>query len=230
MKSKIFYGLILLGVSLVSCTSQPGISDVSLNPDSRIKVVQRIELISVIEDLLEPSESQKLTLDVSPGKTSPASIAIKLPTVTSNSFQTAVFSQGSDIRKLKVALVSNNAGVLTPVYGPFLIADNLPNCTGAPTTPCKLAGNFYGSPTPPSVLFINVPPGSFYVAAAAYSTNAALPAANITNLAAPGSIGGEKYYVTNGGGEAGFPGRVTVNADYTVSGTAQLTMNLKLLD
>lgn len=219
MKHTKLYGLLLSYLFFVGCTPQ------QLIVDSRFKEQQTIEVVPLYEDIQAQRTRPVPTVDVSPGKYFPASFSIQLPGLSSVSFHTA-FNIGSDVKKMKVYLVSNNSGALTTRYGPFSINDNLPACGGGPTTPCKLAGNFFGSRT---VTFTNVPPGSFYVAAAAYSDIGAT--VNITNLASPGTIGGERYYVTDGGGETPtFPGRVTVGSDYVVTGAAQLTMNLKLLD
>jgi hypothetical protein len=117
----------------------------------------------------------------------------------------------SEVSHLRVWLVSNNTGTLTPVTGYF-----------------DLPVSFTGSGDTQTVFFDNVPAGSFYVAAAALNSSAM----NLTeNQANPANVAGEPVYVSQGGGEfPANPGRITVGAapTYLVTGTATLTLQLVL--
>lgn len=116
----------------------------------------------------------------------------------------------SEVDKLRIWLVHSNTGALTPAYGPF-----------------DLSVSFSASGDTHSVYFDNVPAGSYYVAAAALNNTGT----NITEDAAnPATISGTPVFVTSGGGEGSFPGRVTIGSapNYNVTGTPVLTMTLVL--
>ncbi|MEZ0370778.1 MAG: hypothetical protein ACAI44_16930 [Candidatus Sericytochromatia bacterium] len=118
-------------------------------------------------------------------------------------------------RSLKLYLVPGNSGTQTPSLGPFVLD----------TTRLNEQGDSQ------FVAFHNVPAGSYYVAASAYS-QAGGEGNNLTDSGHDGQIDvldGEAehaYVTTSGGEENSFPGRVTVMSDYSIHGTAQLQLRL----
>lgn len=80
-----------------------------------------------------------------------------------------------------------------------------------------------------SVLFDNVPPGSYYACAAAFDSSVSFNAAS--NITAPSSsvnYAEGQAFCSNSGGEAGSPGRVSVSSSYQVTGSATLQVPVVL--
>lgn len=85
--------------------------------------------------------------------------------------------------------------------------------------------------TTQTVFFDNVPPGFYYACMAAFNhTSNFTPATNISEPTTTSYAEGP-CYCSNNGGEADFPGRVEVQADYKVSDPSRLLiLPLQLLN
>jgi len=83
-----------------------------------------------------------------------------------------------------------------------------------------------------NLVFENVPPGTYYIAAAAHNTDDAsglnISLASPPYLPAYGRINGHVVAVSRTGGESANPGRVIVDNDYQVADTAPLGLTLQL--
>ncbi len=168
---------------------------------------------SALSPLNSPIQSKAKPIELNTQQGGRAFFAVRLPGLLSP-FSTQAAKTVSDFQSFKLYLVLNASGALTTAAGPFTVNKIGINASGDSQT----------------VIFSQVQAGSFYVAAAGYDGQNG-SGANITNLASGATIGGEHYYVSNGGGESPtFPGRVSVDSSFGVTGTDPLTLTLSLLD
>jgi len=83
-----------------------------------------------------------------------------------------------------------------------------------------------------NLVFENVPPGTYYIAAAAHNTDDAshlnISLASPPYLPVYGRINGHVVAISHTGGESANPGRVLVDNDYQVTDTAMLGLTLQL--
>ena len=116
----------------------------------------------------------------------------------------------------------------------FLVDGSGGDPTGA-LTAVPTAGNVFtitrsGTSTQ-TVLFDNVPPGSYYACMAAFKTTSNFTSANNISEPTTTSYAEGPCYCSNNGGEADFPGRVQVQSDYQVSDPSRLLiLPLQLLN
>ncbi len=168
---------------------------------------------SALNQLNRPIQNKAKILEMDTQQGGKGVFVLRLPALGPQ-LSTQVAKTVSDFQSFKLYLVLNASGVLTTAAGPFTVNKLGINASGDSQT----------------VIFRQVQAGSFYVAAAGYDGQNG-SGANITNLASGATIGGEYYYVSNGGGESPtYPGRVSVNSSFDVTGTDPLTLTLSLLD
>ncbi|PIQ27692.1 hypothetical protein COW36_07290 [bacterium (Candidatus Blackallbacteria) CG17_big_fil_post_rev_8_21_14_2_50_48_46] len=116
----------------------------------------------------------------------------------------------AQVQNIKLYLLSSNSGLQSPIYASPLIA--------------KTAATQVFT-------FQNIDSGSYYVAASAYDFGGV----NITDSQSPDNLqvtdgGVQNAYVSSGGGESAFPGRVTVTAlTHALADPPTLSINLRLV-
>ncbi len=168
---------------------------------------------SALNPLNGPIQSKEKIINLDTQQGGKGTFALRLPAL-GPFLSTQAAKTVADFQSFKLYLVLNASGALTTAAGPFTVNKIGINASGDSQT----------------VIFSQVQAGSFYVAAAGYDGQNG-SGANITNLASGATIGGEHYYVSNGGGESPtFPGRVSVDSSFGVTGTDPLTLTLSLLD
>jgi len=111
----------------------------------------------------------------------------------------------SDIAYFKIYLVDNNTSNPNINYGPFTVSNNLD-------------GN-----GDQSISVLHLRPGTYYIAMAAYN--------NLDQNLSDSSldVDSSSAAISDSGGESSFPGRITVNSDYTVSTSTEIQVDLNLL-
>ncbi len=188
--------------------------------------------------------------DIGKGITTSSTISVKLNFLKGKGFKLKGSTSGqapktkTDIKLLRFYLVDSNASSLndTNIKSPYF--DVKATSTGTLGT---LFTNLTSSGGVGTIKFINVLSGSYYVAAAAYSSTTiinsttninnlnTLPAGSSTNinLTSPSVTDLGRFFLSTSGGDApGLSGFVTVNSSYKLinNGTATLGLSLKLAD
>lgn len=128
-----------------------------------------------------------------------ASLDTQLSVIDGSSYQ------ANDIAYFRAYLVDSNTGTPQISYGPFSINANLYNNTQ-------------------SISILNLMPGSYYVALAAFNAQDT----NLTNSSL--LVNGQAAAVSTDGGDAPTdPGKITIGSNYSVSNSAALQVQLNLL-
>ncbi|MBC7475940.1 MAG: hypothetical protein H7263_16780 [Candidatus Sericytochromatia bacterium] len=188
--------------------------------------------------------------DLGKGVTTSSTISVKLDFLKGKGFKLKGSTAGqapktkTDIKLIRFYLVDSNASSL----GNTNIQSSSFDITGSSTgTLGTLFTNLTNTGGTGTIKFINVSSGSYYVAAAAYSSTTTinsttninnlntLPAGNSTNinLTSPSTINLGRFSLSNSGGDApGLSGLVTVGSSYNLinNGTATLGLSLNLAD
>lgn len=217
------YLFVMAGL-LVACSTSPPLSVVCCQ-------THETQLNSSLRHSLQlaqqffPDLKRIYQADVGRGKYTPAAFLVQIHSPPADAFRTQASTNGaaaktkSAVQAFRVFLINSATvpvpGALAVAHGPFTIASNLSGNTQV-------------------ITFTNVFTGNFYVGVAAFnSTTTFNSTTNITNLSASYTYNTEgQCYISTSGGEASFPGRVTVGAAtaYVVTGTPQLQVNITLKD
>ncbi len=195
--------LVLSSISILACQSTP-VSGVSSSAQSLIQALA--------------NQAQAKVFRASYQSPSQAAFQVSL-VAKQNSFQTQNSQAGqaakdfTDVSAFRVFLVSSAtapSGTITP-FNSNVYTINTP--TAAQT-----------------LIFDNVPAGSYYACATAFDSTTTFNTS--TNLADKQTqtldYSEGKVACSSAGGEGGSPGRVTIDANYQVTGTASLQINLTL--